>query len=72
MKKIQNPVGPSGWAQVGGCGVLIKRQYPDFDARTYGYPTFTKLYEATELFEVDKRKSGSARLLDVYVKDKRA
>ncbi|MDP5142859.1 NYN domain-containing protein [Rheinheimera baltica] len=61
-----------GWALLAVCGSLIKRQYPDFDARTYGYPTFTKLYEATELFDIEKRKSGSAKALDVYVKDKRA
>lgn len=69
---VRDNADADGWAQVGGCGSLIKRQYPDFDARTYGYPTFTKLYEATELFEVDRRKSGSTRVLDVYVKDKRA
>lgn len=61
-----------GWALLAVCGSLIKRQYPDFDARTYGYPTFTKLYEATELFDIEKRKSGSAKALDVYVKDKRS
>lgn len=69
---VRDNADAEGWAQVGGCGALIKRQYPDFDARTYGYPTFTKLYEATELFDIEKRKSGSARTLDIYVKDKRA
>jgi uncharacterized protein (TIGR00288 family) len=69
---VRDNADADGWAQVGGCGALIKRQYPDFDSRTYGYPTFTKLYEATELFEVDRRKSGSTRVMDVYVKDKRA
>ncbi|WP_229796964.1 OST-HTH/LOTUS domain-containing protein [Alishewanella tabrizica] len=68
---VRDNADEDGWANMGACGALIKRQYPDFDARTYGYPTFTKLYEATELFDIDKRKSGSARLLDVYVRDKR-
>ncbi|WP_423186921.1 NYN domain-containing protein [Alishewanella sp. d11] len=69
---VRDNADADGWAQVGGCGALIKRQYPDFDARTYGFPTFTKLYEATELFEIDKRKTPGIRALDVYVKDKRA
>ncbi len=69
---VRDNADEDGWAHMGACGALIKRQYPDFDARTYGYPTFTKLYEATELFEVDKRKSGSASLSNIYVKDKRA
>lgn len=69
---VRDNADADGWAHMGACGALIKRQYPDFDSRTYGYPSFTKLYEATELFEVDRRKSGSARASDVYVKDKRA
>ena len=69
---VRDNADAEGWAQVGGCGSLIKRQYPDFDTRTYGFPTFTQLFDATELFEMDKRKSGHSRLLDIYVKDKRA
>jgi len=60
-----------GWAPLGNCGGLIKRQYPDFDSRTYGCTTLTKLIEATGLFEVDRRQSGSSKVHDIYVKDKR-
>jgi uncharacterized LabA/DUF88 family protein len=60
-----------GWAPLSGCGGLIKRQYPDFDSRTYGYPSLTKLIEATDLFEVDRRESGSSNGHLIYVKDRR-
>ena len=58
-----------GWALLSACGSLIKRQYPDFDPRSYGYRTFTLLFEATELFEIDRRKSGAIHT--VYVKDRK-
>jgi uncharacterized protein (TIGR00288 family) len=60
-----------GWAPLSNCGGLIKRQYPDFDSRTYGYPSLTKLFEATDLFEVDRRQSGGSESHVVYVKDRR-
>jgi uncharacterized protein (TIGR00288 family) len=60
-----------GWAPLSSCGGLIKRQYPDFDSRTYGYPSLTKLFEATDLFEVDRRQSGGSESHVVYVKDRR-
>lgn len=47
-----------GWSELGTCGSLIKRQYPDFDPRTYGYRTFTQLFEATDLFEFNKLHHG--------------
>ncbi len=58
-----------GWALLSACGSLIKRQQPDFDPRSYGYRTFTLLFEATGLFELDRRKSGSTQM--VYVMDKK-
>jgi uncharacterized protein (TIGR00288 family) len=61
-----------GWAPLGPCGGLIKRQYPDFDSRTYGYPTLTKLMEAIGLFQIDRRLSGSNKGQDIYVKSTRA
>lgn len=56
-----------GWAMLSTCGSLIKRQYPDFDPRNYGFKTFTLLFEATGLFEIERRKNGSRH--EVYVKD---
>lgn len=59
-----------GWARSGTCGSLIKRQYPDFDPRNYGCRTFTLLFEATGLFDIDRRKTGSTQT--VFVKDRKA
>lgn len=61
-----------GWASLGPCGSLIKRQHPDFDPRTYGYPTLSKLIEATTLFEIDRRKSVDNKTTGIYIKDKRS
>lgn len=58
-----------GWARVGTCGSLIKRQYPDFDPRSYGYRTFTLLFEATGLFETERQKEGQSNI--VYIRDKK-
>ncbi len=56
-----------GWALLSACGSLIKRQYPDFDPRSYGFRTFTQLFEATDLFEIDRRSNGATHA--VYVRD---
>lgn len=60
-----------GWAPLGPCGGLIKRQYPDFDSRTYGYSTLTKLIEAIGLFQIDRRLSGSGKVHHIFVKESR-
>ena len=61
-----------GWAPLGSCGSLIKRQHPDFDPRSYGYRTFTLLFEATGLFEIERRKhSVDKASQDIYVKIKK-
>ncbi len=59
-----------GWAPLSICGGLIKRQHPDFDSRTYGYSSLSKLIEVTTLFDIDRRKSGGNKV--IYIKDKRA
>lgn len=60
-----------GWAALALCGGLIKRQHSDFDPRTYGYTTLSKLFAATELFDIDRRQSNSQVVHDIYVKDNR-
>ncbi|KOO03818.1 MULTISPECIES: NYN domain-containing protein [Vibrio] len=60
----------NGWSLLATCGSLIKRQYPDFSPKNYGFNTLTQLIEATELFEVDRRDSGSG-IVDVYIRDQR-
>ncbi|VGO14401.1 hypothetical protein PDESU_02962 [Pontiella desulfatans] len=58
-----------GWAVLSTCGSLVKRQYPDFDPRKYGFKTFTLLFEGIGLFDIDRRKTGSRNT--VFVKDKK-
>ncbi|MGZ4999826.1 MAG: NYN domain-containing protein, partial [Methylomonas sp.] len=52
----------NGWAWLGQAGNLIKRQFPDFDARNYGYAKLSTLIETTNLFEIklEKIKGSSA------------
>jgi uncharacterized protein (TIGR00288 family) len=70
MNILRNAVGEYAdedcWAVLSSCGSLIKRQYPDFDPRSYGYRTFTLLFEATGLFEIDRRSNGVTKA--VYVR----
>ena len=54
-----------GWALMATAGSTAKRQAP-IDPRNYGVANFTKLFEATGLFDVVKTADGK-----VYVADKR-
>ena len=42
----------NGWALLSTSGSLIKRQYPDFDSRNYGYEKLSKMIEETGLFDI--------------------
>lgn len=56
-----------GWAPLSASGSLIKRQYPDFDSRNYGYEKLSTLIEETCLFEVKHMKlDGSPGQIMVY------
>jgi uncharacterized LabA/DUF88 family protein len=46
-----------GWAELGGVGMYVAKQAPDFDSRNWGYGKLIDLVEAIQLFEV-KRESG--------------
>ncbi|WP_070965096.1 NYN domain-containing protein [Vibrio sonorensis] len=59
-----------GWSFLGHCGSLIKRQYPDFDSKNYGFNTLSQLVEAIELFDIDRRATGTGAV-HVYIKDQR-
>lgn len=61
----------AGWSSLALCGSLIKRQYPDFSAKNYGFANLTNLIEATELFDVQKRKGSGFSAFHIYVKDNR-
>ena len=71
IKAAREYADEDGWASLGPCGSLIKRQHPDFDSRTYGYPTLSTLIEATNLFEIDRRKSADNKMSGIYIKGKR-
>ncbi len=60
-----------GWASLSLCGSLIKRQFPDFDARNYGYAKLSTLIETTKLFEIRKEKVPDSNHIKLYYRDKR-
>ncbi|OQX74118.1 MAG: hypothetical protein B6D59_03565 [Campylobacteraceae bacterium 4484_4] len=60
-----------GWAPLAESGSLIKRQFPDFDPRNYGYPKLSKLIEATGLFELKKEKLPHSGRKILFYRDKR-
>ncbi|MBF8223639.1 NYN domain-containing protein [Halomonas sp. 328] len=66
-KAVEASSDDSGWASLGAVGSNIVKQFPDFDARNYGYKKLGELVSATELFEVAQRGDGKA----IYVRDKR-
>lgn len=55
----------NGWASLSISGSLIKRQYPDFDPRNYGYDKLSKMIEETGLFDIKpiQMKGSNGRLL---------
>ncbi len=48
----------SGWANLAPVGSTIAKQAPEFDPRNYGYKKLSDLIAASDLFEVEKRKTG--------------
>jgi len=59
----------SGWANLALVGSAIAKQAPDFDARNYGYGKLSELIAASELFEIEKRKTGEGT--SAFVRDRR-
>lgn len=60
-----------GWASLGLCGSLIKRQLPDFDSRNYGYSKLSDLIETTGLFAIKKEKMKGTNATRIYYRDKK-
>lgn len=58
-----------GWSLLAHCGGLIKRQYPDFSAKNYGFSSLSQLVEATELFEIALRETESG-VAHIYIKER--
>jgi len=60
-----------GWAQLGQVGMLITKQQPDFDSRSFGYAKLSDLMVATTLFELERRSLDGAKQGVIYIRDKR-
>ncbi len=60
-----------GWALLGICGSFIKRQYPDFNPRNYGYSKLSTLIEATNLFDIKKDSTKDSSHIKIYFRDKK-
>ncbi|MBH9552344.1 NYN domain-containing protein [Inhella sp. 4Y17] len=61
---VQAAGGDEGWAMAGNVSQYIRNQAP-FDPRNYGFASFSRLLEATNLFEL--RREGSV----AWVREKR-
>jgi uncharacterized LabA/DUF88 family protein len=59
-----------GWAALGGVGSIATKQRPNFDPRGYGYKKLSELIAAINLFEMQRRSSGSGRAEVIYVRNR--
>ena len=60
-----------GWALLSVSGGFIKRQYPEFDPRNYGYTKLSTLIEATGLFDMKKDQMKGSSHIYIYYRDKK-
>ena len=58
-----------GWAALAECGSLIKKQFPDFDPRNYGYPKLSRLIEETKAFDIWRRSVENSDRKVMYLRD---
>jgi Fe-S-cluster formation regulator IscX/YfhJ len=68
---VEYSASDDGWAYLGQMGQNIANQAPEFDPRNYGYKKLGDLVRATQLFDVDERRSADQPGISVYVRDKR-
>lgn len=68
---VDASVGENGWAQLSAAGSAAKRLAP-IDPRNYGFSTFTKLFEASGLFEIVRGKNGQPLIANRQNKDRAA
>ena len=59
-----------GWTHLGSAGNIITKQRPDFDTRSYGYAKLSDLFQATGLFELDRRVPHPGKPAVIYARDK--
>jgi uncharacterized LabA/DUF88 family protein len=60
---VEASAGENGWARVSSAGSAAKRLAP-IDPRNYGVSNFTKLFEATGLFDMVRGENGQPYLAD--------
>ena len=60
-----------GWASLSISGSLIKRQYPDFDSRNYGFDKLSKMIEETGLFDIKEMQLEGSNGRKLFYRDKR-
>lgn len=68
---VEDSSDDAGWSHLGAVGSTIAKQAPEFDARNYGYRKLSELIAATELFDVEKRKSADGASTSTYVRNRR-
>ncbi len=68
---VEEAADDDGWANQASIGNIIGRRYPDFDSRDYGYRKLGELIVAIDLFDVERRSSGTGKPAVVYLRDKR-
>jgi hypothetical protein len=67
---VDYSAGEDGWAYLGQIGQYVANQAPEFDPRNYGYKKLGDLVRATQLFDIDERRSADSPGISVYVRDK--
>ena len=68
---VDYSAGENGWSYLGQMGQHIANHAPEFDPRNYGYKKLGDLVRATQLFDIDERRSADSPGISVYVRDKR-
>ncbi len=58
-----------GWAALAECGSLIKKQFPDFDPRTYGYSKLSRLIEESKAFDIWRKNIENSDRKVMFLRD---
>jgi hypothetical protein len=66
---VEYSAGDDGWA-LGQIGQYVANQVPEFDPRNYGYKKLGDLVRATQLFDIDERRSAESSGISVYARDR--
>jgi uncharacterized protein (TIGR00288 family) len=58
-----------GWAALAECGSLIKKQFPDFDARNYGFSKLSRLFEESKAFDIWRKNLENSDRKVMFLRD---